>query len=174
MSAMIYKFVVISGEEESFIREFELDENNTLLDFHKSIQEELEYDKSHLASFFTTTDNWEKEEEFTLFEMGSAITVMEEVIIDDILINENQKLIYVFDFFNERVFFIENIGTVPEIEGREYPLCTNSHGAPPPQIVSSSSSGIDISDDDYSDNDILPDEDTELPDFENIDDFEEM
>lgn len=171
---MIYKFVVISGEEESFIREFELDENNTLLDFHKCIQEEMEYDKSQLASFFTTTNKWEKEEEFTLFDMGSTTTIMEEVIIDDILINDNQKLIYVFDLFNERVFFIENIGTVPEIEGREYPLCTDSHGAPPPQIISSDFSGSKIYDDEYSDNDILPDENTDLPDFENIDDFEEI
>lgn len=177
MSAMIYKFVAISSEDDSFLREFELDEKNTLLDFHNIIQEELEYDKSQLASFFSTTDKWEKEEEFTLFDMGATTTLMDEVIIDDIIINENQNFIYVFDLFNERVFFIENVGTAPEIEGREYPLCTNSHGTPPPQIISSGSSdfsGIDISDDDYSDNDILPDEESDLPDFENIDDFEEI
>ena len=83
-------------------------------------------------------------------------------------------MIYVFDLFNERVFFIENVGTVPETEGREYPLCTNSHGTPPPQITSSGFTGSDIYDDDFSENDILPDEDADLPDFENIDDFEEI
>ena len=171
---MIYKFVAISGEEESFLREFELDEDNTLLEFHRAIQEELEYDESHLASFFTTTDKWEKEEEFTLFDMGSGTTVMDEVTIDDILINENQKLIYVFDIFNERALFIENIGTVPEIEGREFPLCTDSHGKPPVQIALSGFLSSDISDDDDSDNDLLPDEEANMPDLESIEDFEDM
>jgi hypothetical protein len=36
------------------------------MDFHNLLQDELEFDKSQMASFFMATDNWEKEEEFTL------------------------------------------------------------------------------------------------------------
>ena len=54
---MIFKFVVISSEEEAFLREFELDENNTLLDFHNILQEELEYDRSQMASFLPLPRN---------------------------------------------------------------------------------------------------------------------
>ncbi len=174
---MIYKFVIISGEEESFSREFELDENNTLLDFHRAIQEELEYDSSQLASFFTATNKWEKEEEFTLVDMGSNTTTMEEIIIDDVIINDNQKLLYIFDLFNERTLFIECIGEVAVIVGREYPICVQSQGKPPVQIILNgfSSSTIDV--DDLNEDDTIIEDDDELPEFddiENIDDFDDI
>jgi hypothetical protein len=171
---MIYKFVIISGEEESFIREFELDENNTLHEFHLSLQEEMEFDNSQIASFFTTTDKWEKEEEFTLFDMGSDTTIMEDVIIDDILINENQKLLYIFDTFNERALFIECLGEAELIAGREYPLCVHSHGLPPKQIVMSAFSDPDIEPEDLPEGETMQDDDSDMPKFEDIDDFDDL
>ena len=74
---MVYKFVVLSDEDESFVREFEFLDTHTLLDFHNLIQDELEFDKSQLASFFMATDNWEKEEEFTLFDMGTGSSTLD-------------------------------------------------------------------------------------------------
>ena len=99
---MVYKFVVLSDEDESFVREFEFLDTHTLLDFHNLIQDELEFDKSQMASFFMATDNWEKEEEFTLFDMGTGSSTMEVAVLEDIIFRKNQKLLYVFDFFNER------------------------------------------------------------------------
>jgi len=171
---MIYKFVLISGEEEAFSREFELDEKNTLLEFHKAIQEELEYDNSQLASFFTASEKWEKEEEFTLFDMGSNTTIMEDVIIDDIIINENQKLLYIFDLFNERALFIECIGEVDLIVGREYPICVQSQGMPPQQIILKGFSGPDINLDDLAENEIIVDDENDLPNLEDLEDFDDL
>jgi len=173
---MIFKFVVISSEEESFLREFELDENNTLLDFHNILQEELEYDRSQMASFFTASKKWEKEEEFTLFEMGANTTPMDEVIIDDIVIEDNQKLLYVFDMFNERTLFIECVGTLKPVEGTTYPVCTRSQGKPPPQVLFSNFTKVAarIEDDDEEPVDeFLDDNDSDLPDFENMEDYED-
>ncbi len=172
---MVYKFVVISGEDDAFLREFEILEDNTLLDFHNALQEELEYDRSQMATFFTASDRWEKEEEFTLFDMGSATTVMEDVIIDDIILNDNQKLLYVFDLFNERALFMECVGTTEEVDERDYPACTNSQGEAPPQVVFSGfSNNNGFADNDDMDDDLGIDEDSDLPDFDNIEDFEEM
>ncbi len=173
---MIYKFVVISGEEESFLREFELDENNTLLDFHNILQEELEYDRSQMASFYTASKVWEKEEEFTLFDMGANTTPMDEVIIDDIVIEDNQKLLYVFDMFNERALFIECVGTVEKISERSYPVCTQSQGRPPQQVLFSSFTKVTArieEEDEPEDEDYMDDNEPELPDFENIEDYED-
>lgn len=166
---MIYRFIVISSEEESFLREFELDESNTLLDFHNSLQEELEYDRSQIASFFTSSEKWEKGEEFTLFEMGAGTTPMEDVIVDDIILDEHQKILYVFDIFNERTLFIECIGTVDKIEGRAYPVCTRSQGKPPKQILFADFSKASTSIEDIEE-DIPVDND---PDISGIDDMEE-
>jgi hypothetical protein len=132
---MVYKFVVLSDEDESFIREFEFLESHSLMDFHGQIQDELEFDKSQLASFYLATDNWEKEEEFTLFDMGTGSSTMEDAIFEDVIFRKNQKLLYVFDFFNDRALFIEYTGETNEINGREYPCCTNSKGIPPKQVV---------------------------------------
>lgn len=171
---MIYKFVVISGEDDRFLRDFEFAPDNTLLEFHEIIQEELEYDNSQIASFFTTNSNWEKEEEFTLFDFGADTTLMEEVTIEDVVIEKNQKLLYVFDQFNERAFFIEMVGNREPIEGREYPICTNSHGKPPPQVLLTDFSNNDFIIDPEFDNSLYPDYDPDKPEFENLDDYNDL
>jgi hypothetical protein len=181
---MVYKFVVLSDEDESFVREFEFLDNNTLIDFHNLIQDELEFDKSQLASFFMAADNWEKEEEFTLFDMGAGSSTMEDAVLEDIIFRKNQKLLYVFDFFNDRALFVEYTGEVKEIEGREYPSCTNSKGLPPKQVVFGGNSrklynNIVVSEDEDEDepevDDLFLNGDDEdvLPDFENIDNLNE-
>jgi hypothetical protein len=132
---MVYKFVVLSDEDESFVREFEILDSQTLMDFHTMLQEELEFDKSQMASFYLATDNWEKEEEFTLFDMGTGSSTMDDAILEDVIFRKNQKLLYVFDFFNDRALFIEYTGEENEKEDQEYPICTNSKGIPPKQVV---------------------------------------
>ena len=176
---MIYRFVVLSDEDESFVREFEFQDSHTLLDFHNMLQDELEFDKSQMASFYLATDNWEKEEEFTLFDMGTGSSTMEVAVLEDIIFRKNQKLLYVFDFFNDRALFVEYTGESKMVEGREYPVCTNSKGVPPKQVVFGSSSrklynNIVVSEDDDDEDEpevddlFLEGEDEEsLPDFEN-------
>jgi len=181
---MVYKFVVLSDEDESFVREFEFLDTHTLIDFHNLIQDELEFDKSQLASFFMATDNWEKEEEFTLFDMGTGSSTMETAVLEDIIFRKNQKLLYVFDFFNDRALFIEYTGEAKEVEGRELPNCTNSKGIPPKQVIFGGSThklynNIVVSDDDDEDEPEVDDlflseeDDESLPDFENIDNLTE-
>jgi hypothetical protein len=177
---MVYKFVVLSDEDESFVREFEFLDTHTLLDFHNLIQDELEFDKSQMASFFMTTDNWEKEEEFTLFDMGTGSSTMDTAVLEDIIFKKNQKLLYVFDFFNERALFVEYTGETEETEGRELPSCTNSKGVPPKQVIFGGTArklynnivvSIDDDDDDEPEVDDLfldGDDEDNLPDFDSI------
>ncbi|MBE0667790.1 MAG: hypothetical protein IH593_08970 [Bacteroidales bacterium] len=180
---MVYRFVVLSDEDEAFVREFEFLDNQTLMDFHNSIQEELEFDKSQIASFYMSTDNWEKEEEFTLFDMGTGSSTMDNGILEDVIFRKNQKLLYVFDFFNERALFIEYVGESIEIDGKEYPNCSNSKGLPPKQVVfggvsSKKFSNLIVGDDDEEeviDDEIFFDGDDEegLSEFDSIENTEE-
>lgn len=181
---MVYKFVVLSDEDESFVREFEFLDSHTLLDFHRMIQDELEFDKSQMASFFLATDNWEKEEEFTLFDMGTGSSTMETGILEEIIFKKNQKLLYIFDFFNERALFVEYTGEIKEVNGREYPTCTNSKGLPPKQVIFTGTNrklynNIVVADDEdedvpEADDLFLNEEDEEsLGDLENIDNVTE-
>lgn len=184
---MVYRFLILSDEDESFMREFEFLDSQTLLDFHNMIQDELEFDRSQLASFYTTSDNWEKEEEFTLFDMGGASATMEDAILEEVICKDNQKMAYVFDFFNERSLFIEYIGESEEKRGVDYPTCVSAKGPAPKQILFGTSKkksvyqDIDSSTDD-DDDDVIPesddlyisDEDEQsLPNFDN-DDIDEL
>jgi hypothetical protein len=176
---MVYKFVVLSDEDESFVREFEFLDSHTLIDFHNMIQDELEFDKSQMASFFMATDTWEKEEEFTLFDMGTGSSTMEVAVLEDIIFRKSQKLIYVFDFFNDRSLFVEYTGESKEVDGRDYPNCTNSKGVPPKQVVFGGSARklyntIVVSDDEEDEDEtevddlfLNGDDEESLPDFEN-------
>jgi hypothetical protein len=131
-----------------------------------------------MASFFLATDNWEKEEEFTLFDMGTGSSTMENAILEEIIFRKNQKLLYVFDFFNERALFIEYTGEAREVEGREYPACINSKGIPPKQVVFGGSSrklynNIVVADDEEEEEEaevddlfLNGDDEESLPDFE--------
>jgi hypothetical protein len=185
MHIMVYKFVLLSDEDESFVREFEFLDTHTLMDFHNLIQDELEFDKSQMASFFMATDNWEKEEEFTLFDMGTGSSTMETAVLEDIIFRKNQKLLYVFDFFNDRGLFIEYTGEAKEIDDREYPICTNSKGIPPKQVVFGGTArklynNIIVSDDDEDEDEpevdelfLNGDDEEPLPDFDSIDNINE-
>jgi len=185
MHIMVYKFVLLSDEDESFVREFEFLDTHTLMDFHNLIQDELEFDKSQMASFFMATDNWEKEEEFTLFDMGTGSSTMETAVLEDIIFRKNQKLLYVFDFFNDRGLFIEYTGEAKEIDDREYPICTNSKGIPPKQVVFGGTArklynNIIVSDDEDDEDEpevdelfLNGDDEEPLPDFDSIDNINE-
>lgn len=182
---MVYIFVVLSDEDDTFVREFEFLDSQTLMDFHTLLQEELEFDKSQMASFWLATDNWEKEEEFTLFDMGAGSSTMDDAILEDIIFRKNQRLIYIFDFFNERGLFIEFTGEADEVEGREYPACTNSKGVPPKQVIFGRSARKKynslVVDDDEDEDEVeiddlyfdAEDEDT-LPGFDSIDSLDDF
>ena len=131
---MVYRFVVLTDEDETFVREFEFLDSHTLLDFHNTIQEELEFDKSQIASFYMATETWEKEEEFTLFDMGAGSSTMENAVLEEVIFRKNQKMLYVIDFFNDRALFVEYVGETKEDDNMEYPICTNSKGLPPKQV----------------------------------------
>jgi len=106
---------------------------------------------------------------------------MDDAILEDVIFRKNQKLLYVFDFFNERALFLEYTGETKELDNRDYPTCTNSKGVPPKQVVFGSSTrkgynNFVVTDDDEVDVEpevdelFFGDDDEEgLGDFENID-----
>ena len=136
---MIYRFRILSNEAEDFIREVEIRANQTFLDFHNAIQDAVGYDKSQMASFFITDEKWGKGQEITLFDMGnmdeSERFEMDKTILSDQLKEKGQRLLYVFDFFSERGFFIELVMTMNRNPEEDFPLVVWAKGTAPEQIV---------------------------------------
>lgn len=136
---MVYKFRLLSHEIKDFVRDIEIKGNQTFFDFHKAIQDDLNYDSSQIASFFLTNQLWEKEQEFILFDMSdvpnAALIAMDRARLRDYIKDPKQRLIYIFDIFNERGVFIELVDTQEEVRYSDYPAVVFSKGAAPQQIL---------------------------------------
>jgi len=127
---------LISGEDEDFLREIEISGNATFLDLHVFIQQLLHFDEGQMASFFITDDDWQKNKEITLFDMAMDESgdsfVMSDTKLKDLIAQNKQRLLYVFDFFNERNIFIE-VFDISE-ENCNEPQCIRATGDAPEQI----------------------------------------
>jgi hypothetical protein len=136
---MVLKFRLISNEQDDFIRDFEILDDQTFFDFHLAVQENLHFDKSQIASFFVCNEKWEKEQEVTLFELtdeeNASILVMDNTHLVDHVSKAGDKLLYVFDVFNERLFFIELVEKTMPDPSASYPKCINERGKAPQQIL---------------------------------------
>ena len=133
---MIYNFRIVSDEVDNFRRDIQIDADATFLDLRNAIYDSLGYDKNQMCSFFICDDNWEKEREITLEDMGLDASedayLMEETILSDEIEDEGQHLMLTFDYLNDRSFFIEMKSSVTGKHLLEA-LCTSSMGTPPPQ-----------------------------------------
>ena len=105
---MIYRFTIISDEVDDFIREIKIDSEATFFDLHEAILKAAGYKDDQMTSFFICDDDWEKDQEITLEDMGSSSEedsyIMRETRLSDLVEDEKQKLLYVFDPLAERVF----------------------------------------------------------------------
>lgn len=135
---MIFRFLLLSDEVDDFKREIQIDPDATFLDLHKAIIESVNFKDEDMTSFFLCDDNWEKEQEITLIEMDTSSEedsyVMSDCVLNDFLEDERQKLLYVFDYFTERAFFIELMEIITG-KSLDKPKVTISEGTPPPQFT---------------------------------------
>ena len=135
---MIYRFTIISDEVDDFVREIQIDPEATFYDFHEAILKSAGYTNDQMTSFFICDDDWEKEKEITLEEMDDNPEmdnwVMKETQLSELVEDEKQKLLYVFDYMTERCFFIElsEIITGKEMKGAK---CTKKAGEAPKQTI---------------------------------------
>ncbi len=135
---MVYKFKLVSDEVSNFSREIEIDANSSFLQLRNAILDSVDYTKDDIDSFFLCDDEWNREEEITLEDMGSSsdqdIWIMEDTPLNELIEEEGQKLVFVFDYLTERSFFMEMKEAIP---GRTLsdPICTMKRGKAPLQNV---------------------------------------
>ena len=138
VTTMIYRFTIISDEVDDFVREIQIDPEATFFDLHEAILKAANYTNDQMTSFFICDDDWEKEKEITLEEMDNNPEmdswIMKETRLNELIEDEKQKLLYVFDYMTERCFCIElsEIITGKEIKGAK---CTKKSGEAPKQTV---------------------------------------
>ena len=135
---MVYRFKIVSDEVDNFCREIEIDADASFLTLRNAILDSVGYTKDELNSFFLCDDDWEKREEITLEDMGTYsdddIWLMDDTHINELVEEEGQRLIFVFDYLTERSFFMELKDVITRKTLMD-PLCTRTEGKPPHQHV---------------------------------------
>jgi hypothetical protein len=135
---MVYKFVLLSDEIDDFRRDILIDSDATFFELHETILDSVGYPKDQMTSFFICDENWIKEKEITLMEMDTSSEedsyVMDVTRLSDLVEEEKQKLLYVFDYLTERSFFME---LREMITGKSQPKaeCILRKGNPPVQTI---------------------------------------
>lgn len=165
---MVYRFTIISDEIDDFVREIKIDPEATFYDFHEAILKSVGFTDDQLTSFFICDDDWEKEKEITLEEMDNGSEedswIMKETVLEDMLEDEKQKLLYVFDPLTERVFFIE-LSEIITGQDLKKAVCSKKQGNPPTQTIDFEEMAAGTASMDLDEN-FYGDQDFDLEDFD--------
>ena len=135
---MVYRFTIISDEVDNFRREIQIDSEATFLDLHNAILKSTGYPNDQMTSFFVCDSNWEKETEITLEDMGTSSDmdswIMEETPLEELLEDEKQHLLYIFDPLADRAFFME-LSEIITGKSLDEAVCTKSIGDAPQHVL---------------------------------------
>lgn len=144
--SMVFRFRMLSDENDHFIRDYEVMYDTTLVDFHRFILDSLEYEPC-MASFFTADERWEKLREFTCVEMGDGSeegpVSMESVTLGQIIHNKRDRLIYLFDLFGDRAYYLELTGSYEADTAAAYPREIFAQAEAPDQYDPSKNRGAE-------------------------------
>lgn len=134
---MIYRFKLVSEEVNNFSRVIDIDADASFLDLRNAILDSVDYSKDNIDSIYICSDDWEKEKEVTHEDLGLSSSdtdtwLMAETPLSDLLEEERQKLIFLFDNLAGRAFFMElkEILTGTHLDA---PVCKSKVGHAPKQ-----------------------------------------
>lgn len=130
---MIYKIRLILDTKENVLRDIVIGYNDTLEDLHNAITNAFGFYGTEMASFFLTDDKWNQGDEISLFDMSESndSMSMQTFKIKDVLTEDNDKLIYVYDFLAMWSFYVELISIEEDENLIELPSLLLSLGVVP-------------------------------------------
>lgn len=134
---MICIFEISSSEAPDFKRLIYISPEHTFEDLHRTIQNTSDFDQSQVASFFLADDLWRRRIEISSLDSGknsSNVVSMRKTKMDEYISEIGQKLVYVFDFFNERFFYIELKEKIMKTDLKE-PFVAYEKGFAPVQFL---------------------------------------
>lgn len=160
---MIYRFRVILDAHEDVFRDLEIDQTATMEDFHNAITQSFGFGGQEMASFYVSDDDWLQGEEIFLFGMEDDVRVMSETAIDEVVSEEQTRLIYIYDFLSMWTFLIELAEIAEPVDGTLYPNLMFAHGEIPDEAPDKEFVSETIDDNAIDDLDFDPE------DYENLD-----
>ena len=165
---MIYRFRVILDTHEDVFRDIEIKASASLEDFHNAITQSFGFDGLEMASFYISNDLWEEGEEISLFDVSDepgGIRVMNETYLEDVVDENNTRLLYVYDFLNMWTFMAELADIAEAEEGVMYPNLMFAHGQIPEEAPEKEFTSEPIEEEE----DFEEDFDLDPEDYDNLD-----
>ncbi len=152
---MIYRMRSILDAETDVIRDFELEATATLEELHDAISQSFGFAGKEMASFYRSDENWTQGQELPLVDMGLGEKSLNKRPLNKILSENENRLIYVYDFLNLWTFFVELMETAEKDHLKDYPSLIFSHGevpetAPSKDFVAQEDFHNDLTEDDDS------------------------
>ena len=96
---------------DDFKLEIQIDSDDTFLSLRNVILDAAGYTKDQMDSFIICDEEWNKEKEVTLTDMGADsdedIWLMDETKISELIDDEGDRLMFVFDYLTKRAFIME-------------------------------------------------------------------
>ena len=176
MSSYKFRVLLDNSNNEEIFRDILISESNTFSDFYNCILKAFRFNGDQLASFYISNNTWDKGDEISLMDMGDAGLNMDSTLLKEVIEDEDQKFILVYDFLKMWCFLIELIEVTEE--EKESPEVVLSIGIAPKE----ESREIDLSEDFEAPSDDLGsefddifnefDDEEDFGGFENIDDYD--
>ena len=166
---MIYKVRVIADIEEDVARDIAIRSSANLEDLHNVITNAFGFEGSEMASFYKADNEWNQGDEIPLYDVSdvpsSDTTTMKDYALKDLFVEQEDKLIYVYDFFAMWTFLVELIEISSYNNEQDLPKVLYSLGNLPSEAPIKNFEGQKIEDgyDMYDDND---DDDDSLSEFD--------
>lgn len=144
---MICIFEISSSEAPEFKRLIHIDSEQTFEDFHLIIQRTCNFDHSQLASFFLADDAGKNKIEITSLDSGKPIFAhisMRITKLNEYLSEIGHKVMYVFDYFNDRYLLIELKEILMKTNAKEPFVAYEKGNAPSQFLINDYSTDVDV------------------------------
>jgi len=155
---MIFRFRVILDAHDDVFRDIEISQEATLEDFHNAITQSFGFGGQEMASFFTSDDQWNQDEEISLFSMDDNGRDMQNTLLEDVVSKDQTKLIYIYDFLSMWTFLVELADIAEPTPGTLYPNLMFAHGEIPDEAPEKEFETETLFDDEELDDDFDPDD----------------
>ena len=102
---------IVADTQEDIFADIRIFKKCSFKDLHNFLVDNFNLDKQEMSSFYYSNDTWDKREEITLMNMNigddNLIKFMDSILIEDVFNSSEIKFLYVNDFLNMNIFYIE-------------------------------------------------------------------
>jgi hypothetical protein len=102
---------IVADTQEDIFADIRIFKKCSFKDLHNFLVENFNLNKQEMSSFYYSNETWDKREEITLMNMNigddQTVKFMESITINEVFQEKKLKFLYVNDFLNMNIFYVE-------------------------------------------------------------------